>query len=91
MTTHRYSLRNDQWERIQDLILGREGYVGANGKDNRLFVEAVLYRYHSGIPWRDLPGAVFDSIRKFKPSVTWIFDEEFRRLKSRTPTWFAEK
>ena len=24
-------------------------------KDNRLFVEAVLYRYRAGIPWRDLP------------------------------------
>ena len=24
-------------------------------KDNRLFVEAVLYRYRVGIPWRDLP------------------------------------
>jgi transposase len=23
--------------------------------DNRLFVEAVLYRYRAGIPWRDLP------------------------------------
>ena len=23
--------------------------------DNRLFVEAVLYRYHTGSPWRDLP------------------------------------
>jgi transposase len=22
---------------------------------NRLFVEAVLYRYRAGIPWRDLP------------------------------------
>jgi len=22
--------------------------------DNRLFVEAVLYRYRAGIPWRDL-------------------------------------
>ena len=25
-------------------------------KDNRLFVEAVLYRYRAGIPWRD-PGS----------------------------------
>jgi len=24
-------------------------------KDNRLFIEAVLYRYRAGIPWRDLP------------------------------------
>jgi transposase len=23
--------------------------------DNRLFIEAVLYRYRAGIPWRDLP------------------------------------
>ncbi len=24
-------------------------------KNNRLFVDAVLFRYHVGIPWRDLP------------------------------------
>ena len=31
------------------------GTVGVTAKDNRLFVEAVLYRYCTGIPWRDLP------------------------------------
>ncbi|BAU41912.1 hypothetical protein O77CONTIG1_01730 [Leptolyngbya sp. O-77] len=31
------------------------GAVGVTAKDNRLFVEAVLYRYRAGIPWRDLP------------------------------------
>jgi transposase len=51
----RYALRDDQWERIKDLLPGREGYVGVTAKDNRLFVEAVLYRYRAGIPWRDLP------------------------------------
>ena len=29
--------------------------MGVTAKDNRLFVEAVLYRYRAGIPWRDLP------------------------------------
>ena len=51
----RYGLRNDQWERIEGLLPGREGHVGGTAKDNRLFVEAVLYRYRAGIAWRDLP------------------------------------
>jgi len=55
MTTQRYALRDDQWERIKDLLPGREGYVGVTAKDNRLFVEAVVHRYRAGIPWRDLP------------------------------------
>jgi transposase len=29
--------------------------VGVTAKDNRLFVDAVLYRYRAGIPSRDLP------------------------------------
>jgi transposase len=51
----RYGLRDDQWDRIQHLLPGREDTVGVTAKDNRLFVEAVLYRYRAGIPWRDLP------------------------------------
>lgn len=51
----RYALRDDQWERIWALLPGKEGDVGVTARDNRLFVEAVLYRYRAGIPWRDLP------------------------------------
>jgi transposase len=51
----RYQLRDDQWERIKDLLPGRVGSVGVTAADNRCFVEAVLYRYRAGIPWRDLP------------------------------------
>lgn len=51
----RYGLRDDQWERIEDLLPGRAETVGVTARDNRLFVEAVLYRYRAGIPWRDLP------------------------------------
>src|SRR5260370_41240726 len=59
----RYALRDDQWERIKDLLPGREGHVGVTAKDNRLFVEAVLYRYRAGIPWRDLPERFGDPIK----------------------------
>ncbi|MFO1159050.1 MAG: IS5 family transposase [Reyranellaceae bacterium] len=51
----RYALRDDQWDRIKDILPGREGHVGATARDNRLFVDAVIYRYRAGIPWRDLP------------------------------------
>ncbi len=51
----RYGLRDDQWERSEHLLPGKESDPGATAKDNRLFVEAVLYRYRAGIPWRDLP------------------------------------
>ena len=55
MGVHRYGLRDDQWERIEGMLPGRRGAVGHPAKDNRLFVDAVLYRYRAGIPWRDLP------------------------------------
>lgn len=51
----RYALRDDQWDRIKEMLPGKPGDVGRTAKDNRLFVEAVLYRYRAGIPWRDLP------------------------------------
>ena len=60
----RYALRDDQWERIKDILPGKEGDVGASAKDNRLFVEAVLYRYRAGITWRDLPER-FGDFREF--------------------------
>lgn len=52
---HEALCRDDQWERIEELLPGRKGHVGVTAKNNRLFVEAVLYRYRAGIPWRDLP------------------------------------
>jgi transposase len=54
----RYALRDDQWDRIKDFLPGREGHVGGTAADNRLFVEAVLFRFRAGVPWRDLLGAL---------------------------------
>ena len=55
MTQRRDALRDDQGEQIKEFLPGRQGPVGGTAKDNRLFVEAVLYRYRAGIAWRDLP------------------------------------
>ena len=51
----RFGIRDDQWNRIKDILPGREDHVGGSAPDNRRFVEAVLYRFRTGIPWRDLP------------------------------------
>ena len=48
-------LRDDQWERIKGLLPGKATDCGVTAKDNRLFVEAVLWIGRTGAPWRDLP------------------------------------
>jgi transposase len=79
----RYGLRDDQWERIKDFLPGREGHVGGTAADNRLFVEAVLYRYRAGIPWRDLPerfGGWKNTHRRFRRWCEGVFEKIFKVL-----------
>ena len=54
----RLVLNDRQWERICRLIIGRPDQKGSTGRDNRMFVEGVLWIVRTGSPWRDLP-AVF--------------------------------
>jgi transposase len=82
--SRRYALRDDQWDRIKDMLPGREGSVGVTAKDNRLFVEAVLYRYRAGIPWRDVPER-FGPFRKVHARFSrWarsgVWDQVFKHL-----------
>jgi transposase len=52
----RYGLRDDQFARMEELLPGRPGTVGRNSVlGNQLFVEAVIYKFRTGLPWRDLP------------------------------------
>ncbi len=52
---NRKVLRIDQWERIAPLLPGKATDCGVTAKDNRLFLEAVLWIARTGAPWRDLP------------------------------------
>ena len=82
--TKRYALRDDQWNRIKNLLPGREGTVGVTAKNNRLFIEAVLYRYRAGIPWRDLPSRFGDyrvvHKRHSRWSKTGVWQRVFQHL-----------
>jgi transposase len=51
----RHEIKDEDWERIKDLLPGRPGDPGVTAEDNRLFVNAVLWIGKTGAPWRDLP------------------------------------
>ena len=55
-----HQLRDDQWELIKNELPGRAGSVGVTAANNRRFVDAVIHRYRTGIPWRDLPESFGD-------------------------------
>lgn len=76
----RHALRDDQWDRIRDLLPGREGTVGVTARDNRLFVEAVLYRYRTGMPWRDLPERFGDGVQIHRRYSRWAKSGVWERM-----------
>jgi transposase len=80
----RMMLGDAQWERIAPLLPGKEGDPGRSGKDNRLFVEAVLWLVRVGAPWRDLPsefGAWNSVWRRFRRwAQKGVFDRVFSEL-----------
>jgi transposase len=52
---HRHAISDADWDRIKDVLPGRPGETGWLGRDNRLFIDAVLWIAKTGAPWPDLP------------------------------------
>jgi len=73
----RRELRDDQWERIAPLLPGKATDRGVTAKDNRLFVDAVLWIARSGSHWRDLPevfgnwNSVFTRYNRWSKNGVW--------------------
>src|SRR5215207_8828478 len=51
----RHAISDADWDRITHLLPGQRGQHGGVAKDNRRFLDAVLYVARTGIPWEDLP------------------------------------
>lgn len=67
-TLDRLVLSEGQWERLSAHVIGDERTRGSSGRDNRMFVEAVLWIVRTGSPWRDLPdvfGSWNSAFRRF--------------------------
>ena len=74
----RLVLSDRHWELMAPLIIGRSDQRGSTGRDNRMFVEGVLWIVRTGAPWRDLPEAfgewnsVFRRFSRWSAKGVWL-------------------
>jgi transposase len=57
MNEQRFVVSDVLWQRLKSYLPGKLSDAGATAKDNRLFLEAALWRVRTGSQWRDLPAA----------------------------------
>ncbi len=57
----RQLLSDSQWSKIENGLPGKASDSGVTAKNNRRFVEAVLWVARTGSPWRDLPSDLSDN------------------------------
>ena len=48
-------LTDAQWARLEPLMPSSDGQRGRPFRDHRQVMEAIIYRFRTGIAWRDLP------------------------------------
>jgi len=73
-------LTDAQWAVMEPLCLGKTTDPGRSGGDNRLFLEAVLWKARTGCPWRDLPEELGDWNTVFKRFDYWSKAGAFERI-----------
>ena len=70
--------------RLGSHLPGKVSDAGATAKDNRLFLEAVLWRVRTGSPWRDLPPAFGHWNSQFRRFRRWaksgVFESLFKAM-----------
>jgi transposase len=77
---HRHALSDAGWERLKDLLPGRPGQPGWTAKDNRRFLDAVLWIAKTGAPWRDLPPRLGNWNSVWKRFDRWAAKGTWQRL-----------
>ena len=71
-------LSDEQWARVAPLLPSSVGKKSRPFRDHRQVVEGIIYRYRTGIAWRDLPReqfgpwqTVWKRHRRFAGDGTW--------------------
>jgi len=80
MRPERFVITDRSWRLIEPLLPGTSRSRGVTAKDNRLFLEAVLWKVRVGGPWRDLPpgfGSWNSVFRRFR---RWAENDVFQHI-----------
>ena len=84
MNERRFVVSDVLWQRLKSHLPGQVRDAGATAKDNRLFLEAVLWRVRTGSPWRDLPPAFGHWNSQFRRFRRWaksgVFESLFKAM-----------
>ncbi|PVY38318.1 putative transposase [Pontibacter virosus] len=87
----RYEISDHDWQRLSPLLPGKPGDVGCTPRDNRLFLNAVLWIARSGAPWRDLPerygpwNSAYQRFRRWARKGVW--QQVFEQLQEPDLDW----
>jgi transposase len=79
----RQEISEEKWEWIEPLLPDRTPRRGGRWRDHRTMLEAMVWRFRVGAPWRDLPErfgpwqTVYDRFNR------WCADGTFDRLLAR--------
>lgn len=80
MDEGRFVIGDELWHRIAPMLPGKVGDPGVTAANNRLFLEAVLWRVRTGSPWRDLPRELGNWNSQFKRFRRWAGKGVFESL-----------
>jgi transposase len=70
-------LNDAHWARIENLLPSSDGQRGRPFRDHRQVIEGIVYRFRTGIAWRDLPKefgpwqTVWKRHKRFSSDGTW--------------------
>jgi len=70
-------LSDEMWAQIEAVLPPVKGAMGRPMRDHRLLVEGAIYRYRTGVAWRDLPSefgpwqTVWKRHHRFATDGTW--------------------
>jgi|GEM_PF-270984 len=73
-------LRDEQWQKLEPLLTGKQSDPGANAKNNRLFIEAVLWVAMNNSLWRHLPQRFGSSSTAYMRFRRWTECDFWRQL-----------